>query len=191
MNIVLAYYDLIDDWHDDKNVVALTCAKTIEREFKKVHEKYKTKCTVIENYLLKLTEMEKQNLLNPDITADCFGELMGEVFVPYQDKYSEKLRAFGKAIGKFIYILDACVDRDKDIKHQKYNPLVTYSKDSFDDILNILMAECINTYKELNLSKNQTLIENILYSGVWIKYNLSKAKNNKHKEVKVDDTRSV
>lgn len=189
MNIMLAYHDIMDDWYDDKNLISLSYAKLLKKEYKKVFENYKDKCEKMETCLLELTQMEKNNILNPDKAAEYFGEIMGEVIVPYEDEYSERLKEFGKAIGKFIYILDACIDRDKDIKNKKYNPLIKYSKSDFDEILNFLMSDCMDKYKKLEIEQNKELIENILFSGVWLKYNIAKIKEEKRK--KKNDTRSV
>jgi hypothetical protein len=38
------------------------------------------------------------------------------------------------------------------------------------------MADCTEVYESLNIVKDKELIENILYSGVWMKYELKKAK---------------
>ena len=177
MNILLSYYKMIDDWKDDKNIIAISYAKLIKNSFKKVCKKYPKKAEIVNNSLKKLSKIEKKNILNPDMPAKCSGEMFGEIFSPYEDEYSEKLRNFGDSIGKFVYILDACIDLEKDIKHKKYNPLVTSSKKKFDDMLNLLLADCIEKYKQLNISN--TLIENILYSGIWTKYEIYKKKGEK------------
>ena len=89
----------------------------------------------------------------------------------------QKLRNFGNSLGKFIYILDACIDFEKDIKKKRYNPLITNSKTEFDDMLNLLLSDCVEKYKELNISNK--IIENILYSGIWTKYEIHKKKGEK------------
>ena len=104
---------------------------------------------------------------------------MGEIFVPFEDEYADKLRKFGESLGEFVYILDACIDLKKDIKHKRYNPLVTISKLEFDDMLNLLLSDSIEKYKKLNISNK--IIENILYSGIWTKYELYKKKGEKNK----------
>ena len=179
MNILLSYYKMIDDWKDDKNVIAASYAKLIKKNFKRINEKYPKKCENIKGSLEKLSKIEKNNILNPDLPAKCSGELFGEIFIPFEDEYKEKLREFGEALGKFVYILDACIDLKKDIKHKRYNPLVTSSKLEFDDMLNLLLSECIQKYKKLNISNK--IIENILYSGIWTKYELYKKKGEKNK----------
>ena len=140
MNILLSYYNLLDDWQDDKNVFANCYAKLIKKSFKKVCKKYPKKAQNVQNAL-------------------------------------KKLRDFGDALGKFIYILDACIDLEKDIKHKRYNPLITNSKSEFDDMLNLLLSDCVEKYKNLNISNK--IIENILYSGIWTKYEIHKKKGEK------------
>lgn len=176
MNVVLAYYKFLDDWTDDKNILALCEAKLFEQEYMKVLRQYPKQCSSITECLNELSQIEKSGELNADIPANCFGKLMGEIFIFSEDEYSEKLRSFGRSLGKFIYIMDACLDLKKDIRHERYNPLIMSSSKDFDSILNILMSDCIDEYKQLPLQQDNKLIENILYSGVWTKYEAEKRK---------------
>jgi hypothetical protein len=45
------------------------------------------------------------------------------------------------------------------------------------------MAECLENYKKLKISNN--IIENILYSGIWTKYDLKKCNKRKEKICKI------
>ncbi|MFT5871463.1 MAG: hypothetical protein ACI8WT_000383 [Clostridium sp.] len=180
MNVVLAYYKFLDDWTDDRNILSLLESKLFEKEYNRIAAQYPNQCTATRKCLSELYEIEKSGELNPDIPANCFGKLMGEIFIFREDKYEEKLRTFGASLGKFIYIMDACMDLKSDIKNERYNPLITSSSENFRDILNLLMADCIENYKQLPINQDKELIENILYSGVWTKY---EAEKNKTKEV--------
>lgn len=51
MNILLSYYNLLDDWQDDKNVFANCYAKLIKKSFKKVCKKYPKKAQNVQNAL--------------------------------------------------------------------------------------------------------------------------------------------
>lgn len=177
MNILLAYYNLLDDWQDDKNVFANCYAKLIKKSFKKICKKYPKKADIVKNSLKELNDLEEKNIINPDLSAQCSGKFLGEIFAPYEDEHEEKLRNFGDSLGKFVYILDACIDFEKDIKKKRYNPLITNSKTEFDDMLNLLLADCVEKYKGLNISSS--IIENILFSGIWTKYELHKKKGEK------------
>ncbi|HWQ74289.1 MAG TPA: DUF5685 family protein [Syntrophomonas sp.] len=188
MNVVLAYYNFLDDWTDDSKVLALGAAKLFEREYKRIADQYPHQGAAISECMIELAEIEKSGELNPDIPANCFGKLMGAIFVWREDEYAESLRAFGSSLGKFIYIMDACLDLKADIKKERYNPLVASSSENFSTILNLLMADCTEKYKQLPINQDKNLIENILYSGVWTRY---EAANNKTKERHKDDIRSL
>jgi len=179
MNLLLAYYNLLDNWIDDRKVLSLWKAKLFQKQYQRIAVQYPKQYAVIDNCLNELSELEKSGELNPDISADCFGRLMGEIFVWQEDESAKKLRAFGKALGKFIYILDACLDLKDDIKKERYNPLVAISSANFKDILNLLMGECIEKYKLLPILQDKNLIDNILYSGIWTRYEVEKRKQTK------------
>ena len=170
MNVILMYYNLLDDWKDDKKVVPLLETKALEREFEKTTARYPEKAAAINRDLKELSGMEKSGEINPDLPANCFGNIMGEIFDWKQDEFSGKLRAFGKSLGRFLYIMDACLDLKSDIRKERYNPMITYSSEDFRPVLNLIMADCTEKYRQLPIEEDGNLIENILYSGVWTKY---------------------
>jgi len=176
MNVALAYYNFLDDWSDDKKVLSLLESKLLVKENKRVAEQHPNQCSVIGKSLIELSEIEKSNELNPDVPANCFGKIMGEIFTFQDDEHTQNLRAFGTALGKFIYIMDACIDLKQDIKKECYNPMIMTPSGNFTDILNLLMADCIEKYKLLPIIQDKKLIENILYSGVWTRYEESNKK---------------
>lgn len=180
MNIVLSYYNLIDNWTDDKSLLSLGEARLLKEQCLKVQQKYPRQCGVIRKKLTELSSIEKDNVLVPDIPAACFGDLMGEIFVPFNDSLDSKLRSFGFALGKYIYILDACIDLKKDLKKKNYNPMVLCRREEFDDILHMLMAEVVEAYRCLNIKKDSAIIENILFSGILTKYALFKKRGEKN-----------
>lgn len=181
MNIALSYYNLLDDWQDDHNHIAHAEAKLLARRCRKVETTHPRQCAAIQEALQELAAMEQQNELNPDLPAACFGRLMAEIFVRREDEYAPDLRRFGFALGKFIYLLDAMLDLKQDIKNEKYNPLVTYSGESFREILCLLMADCTAAFAEFPHLREDELLNNILYSGVWMKFEMQQQKENKQK----------
>lgn len=73
-------------------------------------------------------------------------------------------------MGKWIYIMDACLDRKEDLKKERYNPLPALPVAQFETILNCLMADCVKAVREAELEKEWPILENILYSGVWTRF---------------------
>ena len=82
----------------------------------------------------------------------------------------------GFYLGKFIYILDAYDDLQKDIEKNNYNALVGMAeRENFDEMceemLNYVLAECAHHFEKLPCVEDVELLRNILYAGVWEKFN--------------------
>ena len=85
MNVVLAYYNFLDDWADEKHVRSLLQARLFEKESERIARRYPRHHSVICSRLQELSCIEKTGEPNPDIPANCFGSLMGELFVLEED----------------------------------------------------------------------------------------------------------
>ena len=172
MNIILAYYSLLDKWNDDKNLLSAAEAGMLKTALKKAGQRQFGMLETVKRRLEELSAVEKASVTNPDVPADIFGTLLGEIFSKGNAEYKE-IYGFGRALGRFVYIADAVKDLKSDIKREQYNPLVTTPRENFQDILSLLMAECTEKYallKEKYGCKDPLeleIIENILYSGVW------------------------
>lgn len=183
MNVVLAYYKFKDDWQDDKDIVALTTTQVFRNNCKKINRNYPRQCNAIVKCLSELSELERNGEFNPDLPANCFGELMGELFViDDSDELCDKLRLFGRTLGRFIYIMDAAVDLKNDLKRQRYNPLMTVASDEIHEMLTVMGGDFMRAFQNLPLSTDRELMENILCAGIWTKYNMHFQKSDNNKE---------
>lgn len=176
MNILLAYYKCLDDFHDDKNVVKLCYALYLKRHTKKIRERYPEKVKNIVFYLKEISEQEKSS--NIDECANLFGKLLAEVFTPEDDLWKEQLSSIGFYLGKFIYIADCLEDVDEDIKKNRPNPLINlYQEESrlkeCEIVLNMIAAECAREFEKLPLIENVEILRNIIYAGIWQSEKLS------------------
>jgi hypothetical protein len=183
MNIVLSYHHFRDDWNDEKSLPGLTGAGILKRAYKKIEKRYPRQCREINENLSMLAECEKNMENNIDTVARSFGQLMGSLFTYREDTWSDTLRKLGFFLGKFIYILDAYDDIEKDIKKGSYNPLKeNYKMDTFtqdtERMLTMMMAECTKEFEKLPCLIDIDILRNILYEGVWTKFDKI---NNKRK----------
>lgn len=183
MNMVLIYYKLLDDWKDENNKLSFAGVRAMERTFLKIKKRYPEKCRYIKACLGKLRNCEQRDEQNIDIVARYFGKLMSELFVYKNDMWEETLRDMGFYLGKFIYILDAYDDVEKDIEKQNYNALISMSKEEdFDtkceEMLNYVLAECAHSFEKLPCVEDAELLRNILYAGVWEKFNQKRNEKN-------------
>ncbi len=174
MNVALAYYNFLDDWEDDRKYSAKLMADVLKKHYDTIEKTYPRQCGAIETCLKKLADLEKQGCANPDEPAGAFGELMAELMVCKEDLWAPTLRELGESLGRFIYLLDAVMDYDKDEKKGRYNPFIAMGtgKDParWEEYLVLTMSRCAQAFERLPLVQDKALLDNILYSGVWVSY---------------------
>ena len=200
MNVLLSYYDLLDDWEDDRAVPQKVMSSAIRRDFHRVRAAYPRQAAAVERYVDGLHRLEVQAEKNLDVIAGLTGEMLGDIFVWKEDVWEEELRCMGFYMGKFIYLMDAYEDLEKDIRKKAYNPLVealrgdslrqgASGRGSFDQgkdsetlcklILTSMMSECARSFERLPILQHAEIIRNALYSGVWAKYEMVHKKRQK------------
>ena len=176
MNILLTYYKLEDNLLDDKGVKDILAYNLYKSKLKMAHKKYPHKSQIIKEQMKILNQLEKNKEYNIDKVSNTFGELMGEIFAYKKDKYEDDLRRIGFNIGKYIYILDAYEDLNEDYKKGRYNPFMEYInkreelKIRVDRLISISLGLLASSIDRLNLQVNRGIIENIVYSGVYLRY---------------------
>lgn len=170
MNVVLAYNNCRDDWQDDGSALKYWEAEALSRQCAAVRARWPRQCAAIEQCMAELSEIEQADTGDPDAAANCFGRLMGELFVT-DELWDDRLRPFGEALGRFIYLLDAVIDLPEDLRHGRYNPLRTLPQDAdLHALLTMLLGECSAAFEALPVLQDVELLRNILYSGVWLRY---------------------
>ena len=106
---------------------------------------------------------------------------MATIFSCKDDEWSETLQEMGFFFGKFIYLMDAYEDLAQDLEKGNYNPFLPMSAEpDFEEkaghILTMMMANCCRAFERLPILCYTDILRNILYSGVWTRYNLVKQK---------------
>ena len=192
MNIALSYHHMLDDWNDESSIVGLAGARILKRRYKKIQDIYPNQCEAIVEALKKLQEYEKSNETNLDLVAGCFGSLMEELFLYKKDQWEPYLRRLGFFLGKFIYLIDAYEDLEDDIKKDNYNPYKSICQgETFEsdckEILTMMMAECTSEFEKLPCILDVDILRNILYEGVFSKFNTLQSDKCKRKELEYDN----
>ena len=176
MNVLLAYYHLEDDWKDDRKVTSLVSRDMLCGKVKRVIERYPRQSRAIRRALAELSACEKENSTDIDRTAGCFGKLMAELFLCRRDMWEKSLRKMGFFLGKFIYLMDAYEDLPEDKEKGRYNPLQKLSEEEdyeekMKRILCMMVAESTAEFERLPCLVDVDILRNILYDGVWNRYN--------------------
>lgn len=182
MNVILAYYKLRDDWQDERDVFRLGASQALKKSCVEIEKEYPRQCRAMKDCLAQISRIERENSTNPDEAAHWFGVLMGELFYLQEDEFSPVLRRLGYFLGKFIYMQDASIDLHQDIRHERYNPFLFVEQTDHRPLLTLLIGAAAAELEKLPLKQDETILKNILYSGVWTKFELAQAEKDKKKE---------
>ena len=195
VNLILSYYKCKDDWDDEHKKKSYAAAKLLAPKMNVMKERYPEKISIVSSGLKKLSMLEKHDEQNADIMAGIFGEIMAELFVFRHDEWEAELRKIGFFLGKFIYLMDAYEDVEKDIKTGNYNPLKQIFPNNPDfadncrELLTMMMAECSREFERLPILLYADILRNILYSGVWCRYTMVTEKRAQEKEKQLQSYR--
>ena len=125
---LMTYYKLLDETQDQKGIKRLFAALLLypARRFRK-----KAALPELEKkadpLLSSLRELEIAVCPSPDRAAQCFGQLLSDVFaegLPPECREERIARVCGLAAGRWIYLIDAVDDYGKDLKSGSYNPVL-------------------------------------------------------------------
>lgn len=184
MNLLLCYDNLLDDWQDENNALAAVAAAALRGARRKIASEYPRQAKAVEGYLEQLHACEERKEINLDVAAGLTGEMLAEVFCWKEDEWQRDLRGLGFYLGKFIYLMDAFEDMEKDLKKGMYNPFLlcqgaVRNADQAEKCLNMMAAGAAECFERLPLVEHVEILRNILYAGIWGKYEKVKAKREK------------
>lgn len=175
---VLAYYQVLDDLHDERGTGRLRARFVLpvlrraarRADLPEMEEGIRTA-------LKRLSDAENDRISSVDIPAGIFGELLGDVFAyDAPAEYRVVLRRLGAAVGRFIYAADAAEDYERDRRKGSYNPYVLAGgawdaerKSSVRDALLCTLAEGEDALLALPRQEATGLhriLHNIYYEGL-------------------------
>lgn len=183
--LLLAYFKALDDRRDEGSAKGRAALLLLRRSYKKVMKSHPEKGIMIEDRLRSLAALEAEACPSIDRAAEPFAGLMGEVFAA--ERYESEpvvrdgLRSIGYHLGKWIYLIDALDDLEKDRISGSYNPILarmreTPAKDRAEEEeriramaernLFLYLAGIADAWNGIRTGKNQDLIENIIYLGL-------------------------
>ena len=161
----------MDDWEDEKKFAALGYGKILQRKNNRLSYRYPEKAEKIRKLLEELSQMEKAGETDIDKMSGCFGRIMEEIFAWKTDVWDD--------------------DVEKDVKNGNYNPFAEkYIMKGFDEqvrqLLIMMMAQTCREFEKLPIIKYTDILRNILYSGVWCRFEAIARKRREAGEKKHD-----
>ena len=180
VSVIMLYYKLYDGANDSKGAKKLIY-KTALRLYKKQHIKAAKVVPEVElivsDGIKSQIETEKQSDVSLDKAADQSAMMLGKIFECISVENARALYRLGYCLGKWVYIIDAVCDIEKDIKDGSFNPLkdkcrtVKDAKEKQKENLNFCISEAAAAFELLKIHKFKNILGNIIYCGTRITYN--------------------
>ena len=130
------------------------------------------------SYIKELSDLEKENTDSIDTVADTFGKLLGSMSAHgYEGDTRDTMYKIGYHLGKWVYVIDAIDDMEKDIKKKSFNVIVnSFGNGLTNDDKALLynavtlelgaMSESIEKIDFTGYSEVEGIIKNIIYRGM-------------------------
>lgn len=177
-NILLTYWNLFDDVQDGGSVAKKNALKLIKKAYGKARNVLPQTDEMLSEMYAELQSLEKSDCKVIDKVAHSFASLslqFGKLVL--KENSSENIETLCYNLGKWIYLIDALDDIEKDLKSGNYNVLVScYNLKKATDIIPIkdeiqfIMYSVLNriaqSYNDLNLTKYTCILKNVLYESI-------------------------
>lgn len=178
LNTLLAYYKYTDDIEDGDGGRGKRAF--FKKGFKRAKKKYPELEKIVRVNLAAQAKLEKAKVDSVDRAADATAVMLGQVSeLILGDKATAATYGLCYAVGKWIYLIDALDDYDKDVKKGAYNPFVlAYGAESREKLLagehgdevryvfNAIFFDIRENLSRITFHFNRDLSDNILLRGL-------------------------
>ena len=177
LNTVLAYYKAADDVADERRGRGRRLL--LKKGLKRARKQHPEAERIVRGHLETLLKLEKENCPSPERAADPFGQMVADLSdYCLGEKATEHTRGLCYGIGKWIYLIDALDDYDKDKKKGSYNPfraaygaesreqLLRENGEEIDFIFSAVFALNAEHLREIKFAFNHDLTDNIILRGM-------------------------
>ena len=171
VNVLLAWYQAADDAADDRSAKALAARLAFSRAYRKAAKRHPELDRAIRDNTERLHVLEREQAASTDEPSDTFGKTLSAVILhapmlPQSERQAAEWMFYN--LGRWIYLIDAWDDREKDEKSGGYNPfLITKMEpERARFLLNVTLNEVSKAYDLLNLQQPSGLLDNIVRLGL-------------------------
>ncbi len=177
MTVLLACEKARDDWRDEHSVRGRALFAVLRPKALQIARRWPRQAKSLHRNVQLLAEAEKRQDEDIDRVSAYTGSFLAEIFAREEDAWAGSLRQLGFYLGKYIYLLDAWEDREKDREKGNYNLFLvleqkgrSLTEEDVKEILTDMMAHCVGALERLPALAHEQILKNILYAGVWVKF---------------------
>ena len=189
LSVISAYYKVVDDI-DDSGFFKRIALKIVKPFFGRRQKKAARRFPEIENIVSEMMKNQKaaenDELVTIDKAANPTAKMISDLAVLEggNDLQKRVLSEFGYQIGRWVYLIDAADDYEKDKKSGNFNPFIKADindKDYINSVLSQSLARAYDAYNLLDIIDFKPIIDNMMLYGFPNKQN---AVLNNRQEVK-------
>lgn len=187
VSVIMAYYKLTDTIEDGgffKRMGARVLRGFLARNYRRAERAYpeiaeKTKDMILAQIQLERSAdasgMDTGTPVSVDRAAEPTAKLLSALCEMLTDDDAQKrvLSVFGYFVGRWVYIMDAADDLEKDLRRGRFNPFAACVKDDWhqtmlycNEVLNVTVSEMIAAYDLIELHSYRSVLDNIIYDGL-------------------------
>ena len=190
ISVIFSYFKFMDNVEDERFLKKFTSRVgliSFKRMYEKARRKHANIASVVEEFMNRQAEVEKNLSCSLDKACDPMAKCLGLVVQTFSDdlKTQKNLYRIGYMVGRYIYIMDALDDLKKDCKTGAFNPflnkyrlngLIKSSKidnhikeDIFKNALcslNFSVAQLAQAFELLEFDDYKSIVKNIIYLGL-------------------------
>ena len=177
VNVLLSVASMKDHVSDDNSFKHRTGNFVYSSEYKKASKKYPDIYKIIHDGINRLHAVECDNVKDIDLAANEFAQILKGIFALIDN--NKAVASVGYELGRWIYLIDALDDFNKDVSSGNYNPFVAkfgckYNnkiKECAEFNLNSSVTNAAMALDLIDLNKHEGIIKNIIYLGLYRKMN--------------------
>ncbi len=189
LSVISAYYKVVDDIDDSGffKRIALKIAKPFfGRRQKKAARRFPEIENIVSEMMKNQKAAENDELVTIDKAANPTAKMISDLAALEggNDLQKRVLSEFGYQIGRWVYLIDAADDYEKDKKSGNFNPFIKADindKDYINSVLSQSLARAYDAYNLLDIIDFKPIIDNMMLYGFPNKQN---AVLNNRQEVK-------
>ncbi len=179
--VALTDMKVLDNIHDSgffKSVLYRCLRPFTKRWSSKAYKHFPELKNIVGEYFQSQQKAEEDKACCLDKAAEPTATAVSRILslIKCEEKYKFVLERMGYCLGKWVYLCDVADDLKKDIKHKRFNPLITelpqntdplkFAEGRLTPILNNCFSECATYSELLEIKKYKAIIDNILYLGL-------------------------
>lgn len=175
ISVLLLYHKIRDNISDSTLFKALLyriLLVLIIRSYKKAVKNRPDAAILTEEYMQMQSAVEEKESRSIDEAAEPTAILLSKLYsVNEADNDRKRVRErVGYCLGRWVYMIDAFDDIEKDRKSGNYNPFLLAGQDNYEKIKGDLLmtaGEIAKAYELLDIKKFGNITKNVVYDGLY------------------------